>query len=778
MVGTRAMTSDPVLDRNSGDLSLIIIYHMNIINIVFLIFCSFFIVPLTPDYDVHLPGISRVFMPHTIKLVMIVKFDELTPNSPTGGEYGFAELSSSRFFGINPFLLSNNYLRIFVRLNSLVHHRAFCISSESTSISHNSFLNSNYDLSDKSEEIPYFFEFYEAHKSCDCFNNHSFITVPFYSKSHFHIAYFKKYLASIYHIHHSKIRLVYKGINLSNARTFSYYNISDNSTLTMVLAVQGGGTSEDEDSNLGDGNASGDARIPTAIGVADVANEMDFDSNTQAFTELCEEVNSLKESQEEFKNILLLLKEENKLIRQELAKMNENHVTIRSKNHSHSSLLPSNSTLNTIGGPTISGLSGDSFSHSPSSISPINTTSTSTSSHSFKQAPMSHLSLVRNEKGKINTNIMNVSDKPIKKITPHGVSPYDGKTDFEEWYKVFNSHMNLSNAPLNVRVISLFNLLTPSIQKTILETDPALVQDYENLVQYLNGAFTQTPISEVRLMKMIYEQAQKPGEPVTVYTSRLIGMLKKLKETTLSDKTVTEVFVEGLLPDILKYVSQQSTDKTNFTEAQHLAQKAESILALAKERELLLNSTDTSSSSSSKNNNNNDKDKNDKNDKNNKNNNDKDKKDKNKKCTTCGRPTLFGRELCVSCFKKNNINHKSSSSSSTSSTPSTSSNPTSHSSTPDKTNAQPSSLSSSSSTPDFINNRVKYLKIDNNNNNPLHWDYDKLEQEKRCLFCAQPQHQPLCSFPYYTPPEIRCLKSKNINPPTRTRRPKGDSISP
>jgi ribosomal protein S27AE len=197
---------------------------------------------------------------------------------------------------------------------------------------------------------------------------------------------------------------------------------------------------------------------------------------------------------------------------------------------------------------------------------------------------------------------------------------------------------------------------------------------------------------------------------------------------------------------------------------------------------------------------NNNNNNNNNNNKNNNNNNKNTTNVKHKFCANCGAATILNRILCSSCFKNknnnnnnnniNNINNNNINNShlrndhnnnivnnvKINNNINNSKNKNNSSSSPDSS----SSLNNNITPPDFTKNRVKYLKKDDDNINPLFWSQEKLEREKRCGFCAQPVHSPgnECKYPKYSFAEVRSLKYHNINPPFRKDRPSGDPVSP
>jgi hypothetical protein len=348
--------------------------------------------------------------------------------------------------------------------------------------------------------------------------------------------------------------------------------------------------------------------------------------------------------------------------------------------------------------------------------------------------------------------------------------------------------MNIASAPPDVRSISLFSLLSPIIQKTIIDTNPDILNDYSSFVPYLYFSFNKTPKKDIQIKKDIYSIKQEIGEPVSVFGGRLLGMIKRLKDTKIDDEERRDIYFSGLLPDIYVLVSQLLTTSTTFEQVQSIAREVELTLAEKREKEEQL--------TKKTNNNNNNNNSNNNNSNNNRNNNNNNSSNiRHKYCATCGAPTILNRTQCAPCFKGNknlnnnnnnsntNINNNNNSNSSNNNN-NRNKNSSSSNNFPTATPTIPTSSVSisnqSPSTPDFVNNKVKYLKKDDNNINPLLWSQEKLDKENRCGFCAEPAHPTgkECKFPKYSYAEIRTLKFHNINPPTRKDRPTGDPISP
>ena len=85
-----------------------------------------------------------------------------------------------------------------------------------------------------SKNIKLFFSYYY-----DNYFTSQYDTFTYFIPRNSQIVVLKQHVASSFGIPSNHIRLIYSGLSLSNEKTFSYYNINNNSTLTTVLAIHG-----------------------------------------------------------------------------------------------------------------------------------------------------------------------------------------------------------------------------------------------------------------------------------------------------------------------------------------------------------------------------------------------------------------------------------------------------------------------------------------------------------------------------------------------------------
>ena len=165
--------------------------------------------------------------------------------------------------------------------------------------------------------------------------------------------------------------------------------------------------------------------------------------------ELLNEMRMMKKRQELYEKEVQRLLDENNMLKSKLNLFPSSpYVTFRTKDgmSDTSEVLPKEPPCNTT-----------------------STTSTNPLSNPLSKPPNipPNSESISPKKVSIDPGLDKVASKVVKKIVVEGVKSYDGNTDFEVWYKVFNTHMNIASAPPDVRSISLFSLLSPTIQKTM-----------------------------------------------------------------------------------------------------------------------------------------------------------------------------------------------------------------------------------------------------------------------------------------------------------------------
>jgi sporulation protein YlmC with PRC-barrel domain len=647
------------------------------------------------------------------------------PISSTGGEWAFTDRDAIiRYLSVSPYLFNSN---IHVHVRFPTKHDYFCPSSH--------FDHSEYNIS------PDIFDY--SHSKT--------FTINSYDK----IFELKTILGDYLKCEPVKIRLLHNGKCISDSKTFYSYNISHNSTLYLVFELSGGSKSKEK--------------------AEEEMKGMDI-----------ENMRLHKEIEEMMENY--------KLLQEQLNTVQNDNQTLRNTIDNFSSLPPSSPLTPIYTPPTYfskeskepgknippytpykppSSFSSSSSISSSSSLPPSLTHSTSPNS-SFKLAS-SPSGILYTHSSKIDNSI-----KGAKPIKLNNISLYDGKSEFKEWFSLFNMKMQAGNHPEQVRLSTLIDYLTLDLQKLVAEMDPSVSASYPLLVESLHQAFRKLGMNEAEVLSDISNILQGESEVVMSFAARLLGKVKDLS-IPLSDEAVTSFFLNGLRSEVLLITKPLLRDKSSFEHAQIAAAEAEIIVEQAKTRATKSSGINGNISSIPNVNNNN----NTTTSYNSSNNN-------IKKCNKCNLNVATpGKSMCNFCFSKSNNNRNNNYNNKNfnlrNNTYFKGNRPNGNNSNNNNNNnnnidnySLPPPINSPS-TIDYTLNKVKYIPFDNNNNNPLYWDNLKLVRERKCVYCAQPMnadHPCKSRYPFYNCAEVRTLLIKGISVPQRSGSPGGPPLSP
>jgi hypothetical protein len=421
------------------------------------------------------------------------------------------------------------------------------------------------------------------------------------------------------------------------------------------------------------------------------------------------------------------------------------------------------------------------------------------------------------------TNTTNSSSAPrnkqYKAVSLKNIEPYDGKGSFSEWFKLFNVKIKAGNLHDNVKLLTLMDYLSPSINIWLAELDDETLETYDKLVEVLNEEFGKQEKTTTKQLLKLLNMKQVVGEAVAAYAAR-VASAEKDCQSQVKGETLVDVFLDGLEEGLQKEVRNEVKRGENNIDV---------VLSIAKEKELnliktneainrhatntpsslLTNSTNniaksplclfcnanappsgkmfcktcfsnakgTKTGNSNNNNNtsniNNNSSNNNSTINNNKNNSTKVSNNTgvvDKICSKCNVEKAFpGKGWCTKCYnssKTNNSNVSNNNNNNNNNTNNNNNNVSANSTNP----------------PDFSVNKVRYLKTDDNSTNPLYWTNDKLYNNRLCYYCAKEMtgHHTKCQdkYPYYQSAEVRALLNKGIVVPVRGARPTGPPMSP